>query len=72
MKLEALIEHGIFIIQKLYAIKEYNGKVIIKASGTNKKELTFDTYVRLLNGKIFYHIMKKLLEQILRNLKLKW
>ena len=51
MKLEHEIKHGIFIRKILYALKTSTDKIVIKASGANKKYLTFDNFVDLLNGK---------------------
>lgn len=50
MKLEHEIKHGIFIRKKLYAIKTSSDKIVIKASGANNKNLTFDNFKQLLNG----------------------
>jgi hypothetical protein len=50
MKLEYIIKNGIFIRKKLYAIKTKDNQTIIKASGAKAKELTFDHFIKLLNG----------------------
>jgi hypothetical protein len=51
MKLEYEIDHGIFIRKKLYALKTKDNKIIIKSSGTNSKNLLFDDFIDMLNGK---------------------
>ena len=40
------------LVKKLYALKTSKDKIVIKASGANTKNLTFDNFVGLLNGKI--------------------
>jgi len=50
MKLEHQIEKGIFIRKKLYAIKDINGKIIIKSSGVKSEALNFDKFKLLLAG----------------------
>jgi len=51
MKLEHEILDGIFIRKKLYAIKDINGKIIIKSSGVKPSSLNYDKFILLLKGK---------------------
>jgi len=51
MKLEHIIEEGIFIRKKLYAIKDNLGKIIIKSSGVKPSTLNYDKFKLLLSGK---------------------
>ena len=50
MKLEHIIELGIFIRKKLYYIKNSNNLEIIKASGVNSSHLNYNLFLNLLKG----------------------
>jgi len=50
MKLEHEITEGIFIRKKLYAIKNSNNQVIIKASGVDSSHLNYSLFETLLSG----------------------
>ena len=50
MKLEQVIELGIFIKKKLYYILNTNNQEIIKSSGINSAHLNYDLFLKLLNG----------------------
>jgi hypothetical protein len=50
MKLEHEIIQGVFPRKKLYAIKNSNNKLIIKASGANSNVLTFKDIVNISKG----------------------
>lgn len=51
MKLEYDIKEGIFIRKKCYAIKTRSDDIIIKSSGTNPRNLFYENFIDLLNGK---------------------
>ena len=51
MKLEHVIEEGIFIRKKLYALKTIDKNIIIKSSGVKSDTLNFDKFKLLLAGK---------------------
>lgn len=50
MKLENVIELGIFIRKKLYYIKNSNNQEIIRASGIDSSRLNYESFVKLLKG----------------------
>ena len=50
MKLVHEIKKGIFIKKKLYCLINTNNQVIIKSSGVESKNLTYESFLRLLKG----------------------
>ncbi|RKP33912.1 hypothetical protein BJ085DRAFT_43042 [Dimargaris cristalligena] len=50
MKLEYFVKEGIFIKPKLYYINNGDGMEIIKAKGVGKNGLTYNDFIKLLNG----------------------
>ena len=50
MKLEQVIEKGIFIRKKLYYIKNSNNQEIIRASGIDSSNLNYELFLKLLQG----------------------
>lgn len=50
MKLEYVIKEGYIIAPKLYAFKDDNNNIIMKAKGVKKGHLTFDDFKSLSNG----------------------
>lgn len=50
MKLVHKINSGIFIRKKLYAIIDSDNLEVIKSSGIDSKDLTFDSFKQLLKG----------------------
>ena len=49
-KLECEISEAYFISNKTYCIKKLDGKVIIKAKGTNSKSINWEDFVKLYSG----------------------
>jgi len=50
MKLEQVIELGIFIKKKTYYIKNSNNKEVIKSSGVDSSHLNYELFLKLLKG----------------------
>ena len=50
MKLEQKIIKGIFIRNKLYCIINYKDQEIIKSSGVDSNKLSYNLFLKLLNG----------------------
>jgi hypothetical protein len=50
LKLEHVIEEGIFIKKNFYYIKNSNNVEVIKASGVDSSHLNYNLFVNLLNG----------------------
>jgi len=50
MKLEHTIKDGVFARKKLYAFFNDENKLIIKASGADKKKLTFNDILNISQG----------------------
>lgn len=50
MKLEQIIELGIFIRKKLYYIKNTNNQESIKSSGIDSSHLNYELFLKLLKG----------------------
>ena len=58
MKLEHVIEEGIFIRKKLYALKTIDNKFIYKSSGVDSSTLNYDKFKLLLAG---HHVLTEAL-----------
>ena len=50
MKLEYVIEAGVFAGPKLYALRTAEGKEVVKAKGYGSKGINFDSLARLSAG----------------------
>jgi len=53
LKLEHEIKKGIFIRKKLYCIINSKNEIIIKSSGIDSSRLSYESFIKLLNGETF-------------------